>query len=103
MICENICVNGMFSDQNDTAAGIWYMGLLPATNRRSNWQLYLLDLELLDETYIYRVLSAFYLVPESTEAVYAGIWGYCPLLTAGAIGGYFAILTPRSSPLGRLS
>lgn len=44
-------------------------------------------------------LTAFYLVPEGTEAVYAGIWGYCPLLTAGAIGGYFAILTPRSTPL----
>ena len=41
-----------------------------------------------------------YLNPGYPGDVYAGIWGYCALLTAGATGGFFAILTPRAVPLG---
>ena len=41
-----------------------------------------------------------YLNPGNPGDVYAGVWGYCALLTAGATGGFFAILTPRAVPLG---
>ncbi|XP_023325637.1 urea transporter 2 [Eurytemora carolleeae] len=44
-------------------------------------------------------LLGLYLNPGYPGDVYAGIWGYCALLTAGATGGFFAILTPRAVPL----
>ena len=43
-------------------------------------------------------LLALALSPPPYDLVYAGVWGYCPLLTAGAIGGFFSALTPSSIP-----
>ena len=43
-------------------------------------------------------LLALAMSPPPYDAVYAGIWGYCPLLTAGAVGGYFVVLTPSAIP-----
>jgi len=36
--------------------------------------------------------------PPPYDLVYSGVWGYCPLLTAGALGGFFVVLTPSSIP-----
>jgi urea transporter len=46
---------------------------------------------------------ALVLYPPPYTWVYAGVWGYCPILTAGALGGFFVVLTPTSIPITLLA
>jgi urea transporter len=48
-------------------------------------------------------IVALYLTSPPYDMIYAGVWGYCPLLTAGAVGGFFVVLTPSSIPVTLLA